>query len=120
MRQFIKFVVIGGMALSSGALTGLPASAQDLELRVGPGGVGVYNRDQDRNRDNRYDYDRGRERASRQGCDPDDALDSARDAGFRRAHVVRVTSRNIVVDGFTRGGPDRIVFANVRGCPEVG
>lgn len=120
MRRFIKFAVIGSMALSSAALTHLPASAQDLELRVGPGGVDVYNRDHDRDRGGRYDYDRSRERVSRQGCDPDDALDSARDAGLRRAHIVRVTSRNIVVDGYTRGGPDRIVFANVRGCPEVG
>jgi hypothetical protein len=25
----------------------------------------------------------------------------------------------VVVEGFTRRGPDRIVFANVPGCPEV-
>jgi hypothetical protein len=117
MRQFLQASMITALALGSAALAHMPANAQDLELRVGPGGVDVYNRDRDRDR---YDYDRSRERVSRRGCDPDDALDSARDAGFRRAHIVRVTSRNIVVDGFSGGRPDRIIFANVRGCPEVG
>ncbi len=117
MRQFLHTALIGALALGSAALTIIPAHAQDLELRVGPGGVDVYNRDRDRDR---YDNGTRRERASRAACDPDDALDSARDAGFRRAHIVRVTSRNVVVDGLTGGRPDRIVFANVRGCPEIG
>lgn len=51
------------------------------------------------------------------GCDPDDAEDAARDMGFRRPHVIDVSPRRIVVEGFTRHGPDRIFFANVRGCP---
>ncbi len=80
--------------------------AQDLEFRVGPGGVGIY--------------DRNRERRVRERCNPDDALDLARDAGFRRPQIARVTSRSVVVEGFTRAGPDRIVFGNSRGCPEIG
>jgi hypothetical protein len=80
--------------------------AQDLEFRVGPGGVGIY--------------DRNQERRVRERCNPDDALDLARDAGFRRPQIARVTSRSVVVEGFTRAGPDRIVFGNSRGCPEIG
>lgn len=76
-----------------------------------PAGVGVYDNNQDR-RDNCY-------RERRRGCDPVDALDAARDAGLRRARVARVSPRNIVVEGFTRGGADRMVFANVRGCPKI-
>lgn len=89
-----------------------PSIAQDLEFRVGPGGVGIH----DRNNDRHGDWS---DRGSRRRCDPDDALDNARDAGFRRAHVVRISPRSVVVEGMTRRGPDRIIFANVRGCPEV-
>jgi len=84
--------------------------AQDLEFRVGPGGVGIHDRDRERG---------WSDQSTRRRCDPDDALDNARDAGFRRAHVVRISPRSVVVEGMTRRGPDRIVFANVRGCPEV-
>ncbi|MFS2152923.1 MULTISPECIES: hypothetical protein [unclassified Rhizobium] len=90
----------------------LPAAGQGLELRVGPGGVDVRDRDRypDRYRDG---YDRGR------GCSPDEALDAARDEGFRRARIASANSRRIIIEGMTRRGPDRIVFANARGCPEI-
>jgi hypothetical protein len=54
------------------------------------------------------------------GCDPDDAEDEARDMGLHRAHVVDVTPRQVVVEGFGRHGPDRMYFANARGCPFIG
>lgn len=56
-------------------------------------------------------------RFARNGCDPEDAMDEARDMGFRRPHVVDISPRRVVVDGFSRRGPDRMYFANVRGCP---
>lgn len=56
----------------------------------------------------------------RRGCDPRQAEDIARGYGLRRAHVVDVTPRRVIVDGFGRRGPDTIVFANVRGCPVMG
>lgn len=95
------------MALSlaaSGAIVA-PAAAQDVELRLGPDGVRPVIRDRDR------DYDR-------RGCSPGEARAAARDEGFRRPEVVRVTSRS-VTEGMTRRGPDRITFANRRGCPEI-
>ncbi|MBW9118113.1 hypothetical protein JNB88_31355 [Rhizobium cauense] len=101
-RSFIAGAVATTLAVAVPSVT----FAQDLELRVGPGGVGVY--------------DRNQERRTRNRCNPDDALDLARDAGFRRAEIARITSRSVVVEGFTRGRPDRIVFGNVRGCPEIG
>lgn len=51
------------------------------------------------------------------GCDPRMAEDIARDYGFRRARVVDITPRRVIVQGFTRRGPDEISFGNVRGCP---
>lgn len=92
------------------------AQAQDVQFRIGPDGVKIYDRDQQR-RDRDRELDR--RDARRGGCSPDDAEDAAADAGFRRAHVVRVTDRSVTVEGMTRRGPDRITFANVRGCPEI-
>ncbi|OWK23307.1 hypothetical protein AJ87_36080 [Rhizobium yanglingense] len=114
MRYIFKSALIGLAALGCVTISHSFAGAQELELRVGPGGVGIYDRDRDRDR---Y-YDR-RYRPARRACDPDDALDSARDAGLRRARIVRVSPRSVVVQGFTRRGPARMVFANVRGCPEI-
>lgn len=89
----------------------MPASAQDVELRIGPDGVRPVIRDRDR------DYDRHSERG--RGCSPGEARAAARDEGLRRPEVVRVTSRSVTVEGMTRRGPDRITFANRRGCPII-
>lgn len=123
----INYIAKVGMAamLVAGTLAGsvIPASAQvgvDIYLDgpdrrpPPPPGYGYY-------RPPGPDYDRppprgyGRPR----GCDPQLAEDIARDYGLRRAHVVDVSPRNVVVSGFGRRGPDRMYFANVRGCPVV-
>ncbi len=39
--------------------------------------------------------------------------------GLRRAQVVDVNRRVVVVNGYDRGGPNRIIFANERGCPVI-
>lgn len=88
------------------------AAAQDLELRIGPDGVRPVIRDQDRDRRDRRDR-------RRDECSPRQALSIARDEGLRRAEVTRVTRRSVTVEGMTRRGPSRMVFANVRGCPEL-
>lgn len=109
----LKMISNAGLALAltlgSVALPVTFAQAQDVQFRIGPDGVRVYDRDRYRDRD---DF--------RRGCSPREAIYAARDAGFRRAEVVRVTDRSVTVRGWTRGGPDRIIFANRRGCPEIG
>ncbi|MBX4957025.1 hypothetical protein [Rhizobium lentis] len=112
MHKSLQFVLIGLASMTGLTIAPTIAAAQDMELRIGPGGVGVYDRDSDR------DYDRYDRRGPRR-CDPDDALDIARSEGLRRARIVRMSPRSIVVEGMTRRGPDRIVFANRRGCPEI-
>ncbi|WP_423331483.1 hypothetical protein [Rhizobium wenxiniae] len=89
----------------------MPAAAQDVELRIGPDGVRPVIRDRDRDRYGDRDRDRG--------CSPGEARAAARDEGLRRPEVVRVTSRSVTVEGMTRRGPDRITFANRRGCPII-
>ncbi|MBY5889858.1 hypothetical protein ACC676_26395 [Rhizobium ruizarguesonis] len=113
MRQSLQFVLVGLAAITGLTISPTIAAAQDLELRIGPGGLGVYDRDRDPERYDRYD------RRGRQGCDPDDALDIARSEGLRRAQIIRMSSRSIVVQGMTRRGPERMTFANQRGCPEI-
>lgn len=98
------FLIKTGLALAllaGGASFAAPTFAQDLELRIGPDGVRPIVRDRDR----------------RRGCSPQEARDAAREEGLRRPQVVRLTERSITVEGFTRNGPDRIRFANRRGCP---
>ena len=86
----------------------VPASAQDIELRIGPDGVRPIIRDRDLDR-----RDRNR------GCSPREARAAAAEEGLRRAEVVRVTDRSVTVRGFTRRGPEQIRFANRRGCPII-
>jgi hypothetical protein len=99
------------LAVSSVAATATVTAAQDVELRIGPDGVRPVIRDRDRDRDRR---DRRRDE-----CSPREALSIARSEGLRRAEVTRITRRSVTVEGMTRRGPDRMVFANVRGCPEI-
>ncbi|WHO72477.1 hypothetical protein [Rhizobium sp. BT03] len=113
MRKSLQFILVGLAAMTGLTISPTIAAAQDLELRVGPGGVGVYDRDRDRDRYDRYD------RRGPRGCDPDDALDIARSEGLRRAQIVRMSPRSVVVQGMTRRGPERMIFANRRGCPEI-
>jgi hypothetical protein len=39
---------------------------------------------------------------------------------MRRARVVDVSPRRVVVEGMRRGNYRSIVFANARGCPVIG
>jgi hypothetical protein len=112
MRRSIQLAIAGLVALAGSGITPIAAVAQDMELRVGPGGVGIYDRNRDP--DGYSQPDRGP-----RGCDPEDALDIARDEGLRRAQIVRVSPRSVVVQGMTRSGPERMTFANRRGCPEI-
>ncbi|KVK50653.1 hypothetical protein BCY90_16630 [Agrobacterium deltaense] len=53
------------------------------------------------------------------GCSPWLAEEKASRMGLRRARVVDVSPRRVVVAGFNRYGRDRVVFANERGCPVI-
>ncbi|MBB4063458.1 hypothetical protein [Gellertiella hungarica] len=110
------FARMGLATLIAGAtLAGLaPAAAQadDFGIEFRFGGDDGYNREYRHHRwNNRYE--------GRRGCRPDRALEIARYEGLRRAHISRVTPRVVVVKGRGPYGWERIVFANVRGCPIV-
>ncbi|WP_025659307.1 hypothetical protein [Rhizobium sp. IBUN] len=111
----MQFLAKAGLAtlLVVGTVAGVtaPASAQ-VDVYIGSGRPppppGYY-------RPPPPDYNRPPPRG--RGCDPRLAEDIARDYGFRRARVVDVTPRRVMVEGWTRRGADEISFANARGCP---
>ncbi|AOG08149.1 hypothetical protein [Agrobacterium sp. RAC06] len=109
--KFLRAALVTTLALAGLPLAApfaAPASAQGIELRIGPDGVRPIIRDRDRDR-----RDRNR------GCSPREAQRAAAEEGLRRAEVVRVTDRSITVRGFTRRGPGQLRFANRRGCPLI-
>jgi len=53
------------------------------------------------------------------GCSRRDLVAAARDEGFRRIDSIQMNGRRIIVRGWNDGGPDRMAFANRRGCPVI-
>ncbi|MBY3119930.1 hypothetical protein [Rhizobium laguerreae] len=111
----MQFLAKAGLAvmLTAGTLAGtvVPAAAQ-LNIIIGEPDRGPP---QDYRRS---PPPRGYGRPSR-GCNPQLAENLARDYGFRRARVVDITPRRVIVQGWTRRGPDEMSFGNVRGCPAL-
>lgn len=133
MKQiFAKLALAGMIGLTALGATVAPAAAETLTFGIHSGGVvDVQYRDRDgygderdwnRGRRHRQDWDQGRgwghERRGR--CDPWLAADKARAHGMRHARVVDVSWRRVVVEGRRWGEYRRAVFANVRGCPFIG
>lgn len=50
-------------------------------------------------------------------CSPLVAMAKARDTGMRHAEISTITAHRVVVTGRNRHGPERMVFANLPGCP---
>ncbi|WP_105430113.1 MULTISPECIES: hypothetical protein [Neorhizobium] len=102
------------------AFTGLSATAPTAAAAGSDFAIQVQYRDRDRD----WRPDRGGDRDWRpdrgpRGCSPWLAEEKASRMGLRRARVVDAGRRVVIVAGFGRRGPDRIVFANERGCPVI-
>lgn len=103
-----NLIVKAGIAVLI-ALTGLSATAPTA-IAAGPEfGIQVQ-QVQFRDRDRRW---------RPPGCSLAMAERRASRMGLRRARVVDVSRRTVTVAGFGRRGRDRVVFANVRGCPLI-
>lgn len=108
-------------------ILGTPAQAQDFEIYVGPRGYRDY--DGDRYRDRDWDRDRGRDRGRgrvdrrnpRLGpCDPEVALDHAREYGMRRVRIASITRDRIVVTGIGfEGERTHMVILNDARCNRI-
>ncbi len=110
ISNFAKLGLAALMALGGISATASTASAQDVRY-------GIYVQDGYRHGGHGWGRpDRGRDRDR---CSSWMAEEKASRMGLRRARVVDVSPRRVVVAGFDRRGRDRIVFANVRGCPVI-
>ncbi|XUY25951.1 hypothetical protein RMR21_010095 [Agrobacterium sp. rho-8.1] len=107
ISTFAKVGVAALLAISGLSAAASTASAQDVRY-------GLHVQDGPRHGGNWGRPDRGRDR-----CAPWLAEEKASRMGLRRVRVVDVSPRRVVVAGFDRQGRDRVVFANVRGCPVV-
>lgn len=105
-----QFIAKAGLALAV-AVTSLVAPLASASASDGLR-VEVQYRDHHR-------WDGPRHHRERDRCAPWQAERKASRMGLRRAHVVDVNRRVVVVSGFNRHGRDRMVFANVRGCPLI-
>ncbi|MFC3164534.1 hypothetical protein [Ciceribacter thiooxidans] len=104
------------------ATAGSAAAGADFGVGIYIGEPGYYPGERYGWRDSRDRYERHHrhdryERRQYRPCNPRRAVEKARWNGLRHAHVRRVTQRSVVVSGYRYGERDRMVFANVRGCP---
>ncbi len=107
MKQIIAKVGLAALMAVSGLAAPLStASASDRDMRV----LVQYRDDRGWN---------GPRHHRRDVCSPRLAEDKASRMGLRRAQVVDINRRVVVVSGFDRRGRDRVVFANERGCPLI-
>lgn len=114
-QKLLTYALAALVAFGGAITTASTASAGGPDVRFG-----IYVNDHRGGDYRRGGYDRPPHYAPpHRGCSPRLAEGIARDMGLRRARVVDVTPRRVVVSGFDRRGPDRIVFANQRGCPVI-
>lgn len=66
-----------------------------------------------------HNWNNGNFGERRRGCRPERAVEMARYQGLRHVQISRITPRVVVVEGRGRYGRERMVFANVRGCPLI-
>ncbi|MBD3838005.1 hypothetical protein [Brevundimonas sp.] len=101
------------------ATAGSAAAGADFGVGIYIGEPGYYPGERHgwRDRHERHDRYERHERRQYRPCNPARAVEKARWNGLRHARVRRVTQHSVVVSGYRYGERDRMVFANVRGCP---
>lgn len=123
MRTLVASAVIGLAAIAA-----VPAQAGGVYFTLGNSGQvagGVVTSDVEQVHHRRWHrhgpvYGRWHRPAPiYRGCSQGDAVRKAWRMGLRRAHVVRMNGRVIVVQGRNYRGPDRVAFARAPGCPIV-
>jgi hypothetical protein len=136
MLNEIKIAAASAL-IGLGAITALPASAQESGIYLHLGGgdePGTYFGDHvprdyrygdDYRDDRRWDRERwDRDRWDRdrwaRSCTPDRALDKAERMGIYRARIADVDGRTITVRGRSRGERVYITFARAPRCPIIG
>lgn len=130
MKTILARIGLAAMIVTGGLAGLAPAAHADdfgIEFRFGDGGrdrhwdYNEWRRDRGLrhapDQDLRFDPDR--ERGRQLGCFPGNAIKKARWQGIRRPQIDYITPRKLVVSGWSSYGRERIIFANVRGCPVI-
>lgn len=131
MNRVIRTTLAALVVATAGVAVSAPAASAGgigFELSIGGPGGGILVRDHGRGSWDRFeDHRGGRDRSDdrrggweRDECRPGQALRIAGDMGLRRAEIVRSGRNRVVVEGFRRHRPVRVVFANDRDCPVIG
>jgi len=119
MNTFIRNALAALVVATAGIAASAPAANAGgigFEFSIGGPGGGVVIRDRDRRGGwNRFEGHRGH----RNVCRPHRAVQKARHMGVRRADVIRVDNRRVVVKGVRHHRQVRVVFANQRHCPVI-
>jgi hypothetical protein len=110
-NRFAKVGIAAAMAFTAVFASVSTASANGI-------GFGIYVDGPGRGWDHRGPG-RGWDGPRHRACAPAHAVEKARSSGLRRAHVSDVSPRRVVISGLRHGHPDRMVFANARGCPLI-
>lgn len=129
MLKEIKIAAASAL-IGLGAVTALPASAQEsgIYLHLGGGDEPYFGDRLPRDYRYREDYQEDRywdnrrwerDRWSR-SCTPDRALDKAERMGIYRARIADVDRRTITVRGRSRGERVYVTFARAPRCPIIG
>ena len=119
MFKSIRTAVLSVLiALGTVAGVSAPASAGDVRIVAGSGGI-YFGFGDHYNRGHRYGPRHYRPAYRDRGvCHSGQAVREASRRGLRRAHIVRRTRHSVTVAGRYRGY-HTIKFANVRGCPRI-
>ncbi|CAH0341354.1 hypothetical protein [Rhizobium sp. CECT 9324] len=120
LRKLGIAALVSVTAVTGLAATATTASADSFGIYIGGPAYGVDYRDGPRHWDRGpRGHDRDGRGRGRGDCRPNQAVEKAQWSGLRRARIMDITPRRVVVEGVRRGDFDRMVFANVRGCPVI-
>lgn len=145
MKTFLRNALAALVVASAGVVATAPAATAGgvgFSFSIGGSGSDLMVRTHDRRNDR---ADRGRDRGqrwdrgqrgwdrgqrgwdrferprqeARGSCRPNKALRKARGMGLHRPAIVRAGRRGVIVEGFRRGRPIYVTFANQRNCPVI-
>lgn len=113
-KSTISVLLIAATASFAGVAS---ASAGNFGFEVR---IGTHNSSpQIRYRNNQPKFHQHKQ-ASKKRCHPQRALKKARHKfGVHHSKVVRANQRKVIVRGYNRGHPVKLVFANRKGCPLI-
>jgi len=117
-NNFKSLIAIATIAFGS-AFTAAPANAGNFSLHIGNGYGGAIHFGTGGKRHYNHGYKKPRHvyRSNGYHCGPRHALKRAYNLGLYDPHVARVNHKKIVVKGWNRGYPAKVVFKRTNhGC----